>query len=137
MSVAFPLEIFYDGSCVICSTEMQVYRRRNPKNRLRFIDISAEDFNPKRYGKSQDEFMAKLHARDAEGNFATGVDAFMLIWQAFPDGSPYRLLSAVVGLPGFNLVSRGGYALFSRYRHLLPKRGAECENGNCHMKHPR
>ena len=134
MAVAFPLEIFYDGSCAVCSAEMQVYRRRNPQNRLRFTDISTADFEPEHYGKSLNEFMAMMHVREANGKFATGVEAFMLIWQAFPDGSLYRLCSALIGLPGINLLSRCGYSLFARYRYLLPKKAGDCESGTCHIK---
>jgi hypothetical protein len=56
---------------------------------------------------------------DADGCFYTGVEAFRKLWQALP--SPfYPLLSMTVGLPGVNLAARTGYAIFARYRHLLP-----------------
>ncbi len=137
MAVTFPLEIFYDGSCKVCSSEIQAYRQRNPEKRLVFIDISNDDFQPQTYGKSLDEFMSRMHVRDGEGRFESGVEAFMLIWQAFPTGSPYRLLCALVGLPGINLLARGGYTLFARYRHLLPKNAAACEDDTCQLNHPR
>ncbi len=133
--VMFPLEIFYDGSCLVCSAEMARYRERNEQGRLQFIDISSPDFIAGNYGKTQDEFMARLHVRDSEGRFFTGVDAFMMIWQAYPDCSPYRLLSAVIGLPGLNLLARGGYTLFARYRHLLPDARKGCRGGTCDIKH--
>lgn len=135
MATAFPLQIFYDGSCIVCSTEIESYRKRNPENRLRFIDISAEDFKPEMYGRCADEFMARMHVRDGEGNFYTGVEAFMTIWQAYPSGSIYRLFSALIGLPGVNLLSRCGYSLFARYRHLLPKRAQNCESESCNLNH--
>jgi len=131
MATIFPLEIFYDGSCAVCNAEMEAYRRKNPINRLRFIDISAADFAPENFGKSKAEFIDKLHVRDANGNYATGIDAFMLIWQAYPSGSPCRLLSGLIGFPGIHLLSRVGYYLFARNRHLLPKRQEDCETGTC------
>ena len=133
----FPLEIFYDGSCIVCSTEMQAYRKNNPQGRLTFIDISAADFDAGAYGKTQDEFMARMHVRDAAGEFTTDVDAFSTIWQAYPSASIYRLFSAVIGFPGINLLSRFGYAVFARYRHLLPKKTPVCASGTCNLKHPR
>ena len=136
MATSFPLQIFYDGNCVVCSTEMENYRKRNPENRLQFIDISVEDFDPEHYGKSQADFLAQLHVRDAAGDYYTGVDAFVTIWQAYPSGSLYRLFSAMIGLPGINLVSRFGYKVFARYRHLLPKRGQDCDSGTCSLNHP-
>ncbi|HEY5672901.1 MAG TPA: DUF393 domain-containing protein [Malonomonas sp.] len=136
MAPAFPLEIFYDGSCRVCSSEIEHYRQRNPQQRLRFIDIRAAGFQPSDYGKSQAEFMARLHVRDQQGQFFSGVDAFLLIWQAYPSGSPYRWLGAVIGLPGINLLARGGYRVFARYRHLLPKKSVTCDDDSCNLNPP-
>ena len=135
MATAFPLQIFYDGSCRVCSAEMNVYRAQNPQNRLQFIDISSAEFRAEDFGKTRQEFMAQLHVQDAEGVFTTGLDAFVSIWQAYPAGSRQRLLSALVGLPGIELCSRLGYRLFARYRHLLPKRSADCDSGSCNLSH--
>lgn len=137
MSVAFPLEIFYDGSCPVCAREMAAYRRKNPQDRLVFIDIASDDFSASDYGKTQKELMKKMHVRDADGHFTTGVDAFMTIWQAFPSGSIWRLCSALVGLPGVHLLARMSYAVFARNRHLLPKRRGDCADGRCDLNHPR
>ncbi|MBN1957814.1 MAG: DUF393 domain-containing protein [Desulfuromonadales bacterium] len=134
--VSFPLKIFYDGSCLVCAAEMNVYRKRNPQNRFQFIDISTAGFSPEVYGKTREEFMAAMHVLDAEGDFITGVDAFMAIWQAYPSRSVYRLLSVLVGLPGINLLSRLGYKVFARYRHLLPKNKNLCQDGSCGLDPP-
>ena len=135
MSTIFPLEIFYDGDCQVCSSEMGHYRERDLHQRLRFVDIREDSFRARDYGKTQAEFMARLYVRDASGSFFSGVDAFILIWQAWPAGSTYRLLASAAGLPGINLVARGGYALFARYRHLLPKKKTACEGGSCTLDH--
>ena len=137
MAPAFPLEIFYDGSCLVCSSEIDQYRKRNPLQRLRFIDIMGEDFQPLDYGKTQAEFLEKMHVRDSQGQFFSGVDAFLLIWQAYPSGSLYRLLGTFIGLPGVNLLARLGYKVFARYRYLLPKKTVSCESGSCNLNHPR
>ena len=137
MAPVFPQEIFYDGSCLVCATEIEHYRKRNPQQRLRFVDIMAADFQPQNYGKSQTEFMARMHVRDGQGEFSTGVDAFLQIWQAFPAGSHYRLFAAFAGLPGINLLTRIGYAIFARYRDLLPKKSGACDSGSCNLNHPR
>lgn len=121
MSEFYPLTIFYDGSCRICEREMRVYRRSNPSRRLVFVNISHDDFVPEEYGKSMDDFAARLHVRDAQGNFSTGVDAFLVIWNAYPPGSFYPLLSRIVAFPPLLILARMGYALFARYRPRLPR----------------
>lgn len=135
MAIVFPLQIFYDGSCAVCSAEMESYKRKAPADRLLFVDISAADFNPDLYGKSLKQFMAELHVRDADGQFVTGVDAFIAIWQAFPAGSVWRIMAALAGLPGIHLIGRGGYRLFAQYRHLLPRRQHHCASDPCEGNH--
>ncbi|MDH3454405.1 MAG: DUF393 domain-containing protein [Desulfuromonadales bacterium] len=125
MPVVYPLTIFFDGACGVCSTEIRHYRSIADQ-RVRFVNIADTDFDAKVYGKSIDEFQKLMHARDAEGHYFTGVEAFRRLWEALP--SPlYPRLSTLIGLPGINLAARSGYAIFARYRHLLPSsRAASC-----------
>ncbi len=118
MAALYPLKVFYDGACGVCSSEMSYYRSiSDPK--VIFIDIAAKDFSPEKFGKREEDFQRELHVCDAEGNFATGVEAFRLLWEALP--SPfYPLLSKLVGLPGIHLAAVAGYSAFARIRHLLP-----------------
>jgi predicted DCC family thiol-disulfide oxidoreductase YuxK len=122
MTTRYPLSIFFDGACGVCSTEISYYRSIADQ-RVEFIDIAAIDFDAEAFGKTIGEFQAQLHARDADGQYFTGVEAFRQLWEALP--SPfYPLLSTVVGLPGVHLTARAGYALFARFRHLIPARHA-------------
>lgn len=136
-TTAYPLEIFYDGSCIVCSTEMDYYRRRNPQQRLSFTDISSADFDADQYDRTLQQFMAEMHVRDADGRYYVAVDAFLALWGTFPSGSLYRLFGTLVSLPGIHLVTKMGYVLFARYRHLLPKRTTDCESDTCNLNHPR
>ena len=118
MNVTYPLTVFFDGACGVCSKEMSYYRSIADQ-RLEFVNIAASDFDAEVYGKSAAEFQARLHVRDAEGRYFTGVEAFRRLWEALP--SPfYPLFSGLVGLPGIHFASQIGYDLFARFRHLLP-----------------
>lgn len=117
---SYPLKVFYDGNCRVCAKEIDVYRAKADSGRLIFVDIADTDFNANDYGRTDKEFQAELHVCDAEGQFFTGVDAFRKIWEAL--SSPlYPALAKLTGLPGINDAARSGYALFARYRHLLPQ----------------
>lgn len=95
------------------------YYRSIADQRLEFVDIAAADFDAEAFGKTIGDFQEMLHVRDAEGQYFTGVEAFRRLWEAMP--SPfYPLLSTIVGLPGIHLSARIGYAVFAKYRHLLP-----------------
>lgn len=132
----FPLTIFYDGVCVVCATEMRHYRQKNHGGRLRFIDISAPGFDAERFGMDFQELMAQMHVIDASGSVFRGVDAFPVIWQAFPEFR-YRLLAGTLRLPGIHALARLAYALFARYRHYLPRRTHNCNADSCQPKHRR
>jgi predicted DCC family thiol-disulfide oxidoreductase YuxK len=129
----FPLRIFYDGACMICSEEMDHYRKMDRKGVLIPIDISAADFDPAATGVSRDQLMAKLHAIDAEGKVYTGVDAFQAIWLAFPESLLLGVVSAFIGLPLINPLSKAVYWGFARLRHFLPRWGERCSNGHCRV----
>jgi len=120
-SPEFPLRVFYDGGCSVCSTEMKAYRNREYGRRLIFINISAPGFNPAHYGITREEFMHELHAIDREGRVYRGVDALRAIWRVFPATSWYGFLASLVTLPGINQLSRLIYRGFARLRKHLPK----------------
>jgi len=132
------LTIYYDGSCVVCSREMDYYRGRDHDGVLDFVDITAPQFDARLHGRSQGEFMARLHVREPNGEFHTGVDAFAAIWRYVP-GRHYDLLANLVQLPGIHLVANLGYEAFARVRPWLPKRSGGCEDDSCRWghEHPR
>ena len=127
---SFPIRIFYDGACIVCANEVEHYQRIDRYGRLELIDISVPRFDPLTYGLNRDDVMRQLHVIDHAGRTYRGVDAFLVIWQAYPDKLFYRLLGKLVTLPGLNHVARFGYRCFARYRHLLPKRRT-CRDDSC------
>ena len=128
---AFPLQIFFDGSCSACAAEMEVYRRQEHGGRLLFADISAPEFDPSPYGITLDAFMYEMHAIDREGHVYRGVEAFSAIWQAFPSSTRYSLFAALVSLPGVDFLARLAYRGFARIRKYLPKSRTACNDETC------
>jgi len=130
-SPAYPLQIFYDGSCSVCAAEMDVYKHKGQDERLQFVDISAPGFDPAPYGITLEAFMYEMHAIDREKHVYRGVEAFAAIWQAFPSSTLYGLLGALVMFPGVNLLARTAYWSFARIRKFLPKNYEACRDGTC------
>jgi len=118
----FPLKVFYDGSCYVCSSEMLVYMRKNHEGRLEFIDISEPSFNAVEYGINLADFMYQMHAIDRSGRIYRGPEAFRAIWQAFPSSWWYGFLATLVSIPGISFFARTAYLTFARLRKYLPKR---------------
>ena len=72
----FPLKVFYDGSCIVCATEIEHYLRKDHGEKLVAIDIISPDFDPVPYQISLTDFMHQLHAIDQDGQVFTGDDSF-------------------------------------------------------------
>jgi predicted DCC family thiol-disulfide oxidoreductase YuxK len=119
---AFPLKVFFDGGCGVCTSEMRTYRSRENGGRLLFIDIRSPGFDPSPHGISRKEFMRELHAIDSEGHVYRGVDAFRAIWKAFPGSGWFGFLEGFVNIPGVNYLSRLAYRIFARLRKHFPKK---------------
>ncbi len=116
----FPLEVFYDGACGVCISQVRRYGHKDRNGRLVFVDISRDDFRPEGYHLSRADFMDQVHAFDRQGRMYCGVEALWAIWQAFPSSSRYGFLGVLVSLPGIHRMAQLGYWCFARLRRWLP-----------------
>jgi predicted DCC family thiol-disulfide oxidoreductase YuxK len=119
---AYPLKVFYDGSCSVCSGAIDGYRKEAPEGAMDFIDITAPDFNPGIYGRTREDFMRQINVMDAEGSLYLGVEGLWAIWQAYPPHSSYGIMGRLVSLPGIHTLARLFYWTFARFRKYLSGR---------------
>ena len=126
----FPIQIFYDGSCIVCATEIEHYLRQDHGGRLVAVNINSPDFNPLPFHIPLTTFMYELHVIDLSGNIYRGVEAFWAIWQAFPMSTVYGIMGSIIHMPVINPVARLFYKGFARIRQYLPKRHV-CDSGTC------
>jgi len=133
LTPAFPITVFYDGACLVCSTEIEHYSRQDRAGRLLLVDISTTEFTPEQYGIPLQDFMFELHVIDASGRVFKGIEGFWAIWQAFPASTLYGLLGTIITLPLINPLARLAYKGFARIRRYLPKRHRNCESGSCRI----
>ena len=78
-----PLTVYYDKSCPMCATEMHVIEELDWRGRLKLVDCSASGFDdsaPAKEGVTREAMMTKLHARDPEGRWLVGLDAFEAVY---------------------------------------------------------
>ena len=61
--VSPPIDIFFDGSCSVCTAEITHYKSKDSHNDLHLVDISKEDFDPSLYNKTLDDFMAQMQSQ--------------------------------------------------------------------------
>jgi predicted DCC family thiol-disulfide oxidoreductase YuxK len=127
----FPIRVFFDGSCSVCTSEIGYYLHQDHGGKLLAVDITAPDFDPKPYRITRDEFMRELHVIDQGGNVYLGTEAFQAIWMAFQPLTMYRLMGGIIGLPLVSPVAKLLYKAFAAVRPYLPKRDSSCSDGIC------
>ena len=118
------IEVFFDGACPLCAREIAALRRLDRRDRVRFTDIAAPDFDPQALGTDMATLMAEIQGRLPDGTWVGGVELFRRLYTAVGLG----LLVAPTRLP---LVSQGldlAYRAFARNRLRLTGR---CDGEVC------
>ena len=109
------LTVYYDGSCRLCTAEIRHYATRSGGNRLDYVDVTdpKAELGP---GLAQKKAMSRFHVRSPDGSIASGVDAFVLVWETL---SAWNWVAKIASLPGAKAVFRIGYRLFLPMRPAL------------------
>ena len=106
--------VYYDGSCPLCSVEINHYKSRDGADRVNFVDVSA-DHPDLGDGLTCDVAMKRFHVRLPDGTLKSGAAGFSAIWTVLPGWSWLARVARVPGvLPLLELV----------YRAFLPLRPA-------------
>jgi len=123
------LVVYFDGACIVCSREMEHYRRLDGAGRLELVDIAAAGFDAGAEGLDPKRVQQEMHVRLPTGEVRTGVDAFVEVWRRLPG---FGLLSRIAASPVSRPFLGSGYWIFARLiRPVLPKRRKTCEAGTC------
>lgn len=122
------IEMFHDGGCPLCNREVALFRRLDrQRGRIRFTDIAAPDFDASRYGMTQAEFMARIKARRADGEWLDGVEVFRQLYTAVGFGP----LVQATRVPGLSHALELAYDAFARNRLRLTGRHDACSTTSC------
>jgi predicted DCC family thiol-disulfide oxidoreductase YuxK len=117
-------EVFFDGDCPLCSREIALLRSLDRKQRIRFTDIAAPDFDAAACGKTQAELMNHIHGRLPDGRWRTGVEVFRELYSAVGFGP----VVAVSRWSGLRHLLDWGYERFAENRLRWTRR---CSDGGC------
>lgn len=120
----FDIEVYYDGACPMCSREIRLLRRLDRRQRIRFVDIAAAEFEAKTLGVSQQALMERIHGRLPDGTLLEGVEVFRRLYAAVG----FRWIVSLTRLPGVASLLDAAYSWFARRRLRLAGR---CDEGSC------
>ena len=140
---AYPLTVYYDGSCRLCSAEIHNLKARDAAGRLVLIDCSPEGFTG---GPApRQALMNAIHAVDAAGQVYAGIDTFRIAYAAA--GLPW--VRTILDLPLVSTLAHRAYPVLARNRYRLPgwligplferaarramRQSAACRNGACSL----
>lgn len=116
------IHVFFDASCPLCRAEIGALADADADGVLRLVDCSSPDFDDpgaRAAGIGRDAMMRALHARDGEGRWHVGVDAFEAVYRAVGIESVARLW----GHPRLKPVWVRVYPWVARNRQRLSRLG--------------
>lgn len=115
---AFAIEVFFDGGCPLCVREINMLRRWDRQQRIRFTDIDATEFSAEALGKTYEDLMARIQGRLPDGTWIEGVEVFRRLYSAVGFGP----VVWVTRLPVISQLMTIGYRVFARNRLRLTGR---------------
>jgi len=113
------LKIYYDGLCILCSREIEHYKKLRGAEKLTFIDITHPEFDAKKEGLDPMAVHKVMHVRTPDGKIHTRVSAFLEIWKILPR---YQWAAPIASHFLVKPLLEIGYTLFAKSRPFLPKR---------------
>ena len=95
------MKVYYNNSCKICKTEIDLYKKENIDG-IDWIDITDNYSAELETFKNSKQLLRRLHVKDGD-KIIQGAEAFLVLWKKIPK---YRFLYKILKLPIiFNLFS--------------------------------
>lgn len=113
----YPLTIFYDSRCPLCKAEMGNLMLRNASGKLQFTDVWSPEFEGPPAGYTQQDLLALIHARRADGTVVSGVEVFRLAYEAVGLG----WVTQATRWPVVGRLADAGYPWLARNRYRIPQ----------------
>ncbi|MFQ5964493.1 MAG: thiol-disulfide oxidoreductase DCC family protein [Candidatus Scalinduaceae bacterium] len=105
-------KILYDGAYHICRVEVLLLSLLNRKGVIVFEDISHEDFDPMRYGKSLNDLKGNIHGVFPDGRVIGGIEVVRQAYGAIG----LRWLVSSTSWPVLKHFFNFFYKLFAQHR---------------------
>ena len=107
------LTVFFDGSCPICSKEINFYKMRTGADELSWVDVSDEEIPIPIQTRSREELMARFHVLSSSGELVSGGAAFAELWASLP---AFKIFGKCFKLPILRFLIDVGYDIFLTLR---------------------
>ncbi|MEY8120709.1 thiol-disulfide oxidoreductase DCC family protein [Falsihalocynthiibacter sp. BN13B15] len=109
--------IYFDGSCPLCSAEIDHYASRLGGDQLQFVDVSEENA-VLGTGLVSSDAMKRFHVRLVDGTLVSGASAFIAVWETLHG---WRWAARLSKIPGATRALEAIYKLFLPVRPAFSK----------------
>jgi predicted DCC family thiol-disulfide oxidoreductase YuxK len=109
----YPLTLFFDSYCPVCSAEMKELEKLDTAGNLRFEDIHVDDFSARFPHIDPVAANKIMHGVYADGTMILGLDVAHQSWRAVGQ----KRWLGILRLPVVRWFSDLGYLFFARYRY--------------------
>jgi len=100
--------IYYDGSCPLCTAEINHYASRIGRSKLQLVDVSMEGADLKS-DLGVEDAMKRFHVRKPDGELLSGAKAFVEVWRLAPGWTWAARLASIPGVLSIMEVSYRGF----------------------------
>ena len=108
-----PVTVYYDGSCPLCSREINWYKKRKGGAAIYWQDVSTvQHANVSEDLKTRDA-MNRFHVRKSDGTLESGASAFSELWLQLPS---LKIFGRIGKLPGVKQLGELLYRTFLAFR---------------------
>ena len=103
----------FDGGCPLCLRETRFLRKKDLSNKINFVDINNDNYNPLFYKNiSYEDAMSNLHGILENGNIIKGLDVLAYSYELIGLGWVYYPLKIEFLAPVLRLF----YKYWAKYR---------------------
>lgn len=104
--------VFFDGSCPLCTAEINQYKVLTPITEIRWVDVTEPNFTPPD-GQTKEQLKQRFHVLNNNGDLISGAAAFVYLWEQLPG---WRRLAVIAKIPVALDVMEFGYKAFLKIR---------------------
>ncbi len=111
------MKVYFNNSCNICRTEINLYKKQNIKD-IEWIDITDNESAQIETQKNDKALLRRLHIKDGN-KVIGGAEAFLLVWKKIPK---YKFLYTFFKLPIIFTLFSYSYEIIAFFLYLKNKK---------------
>ncbi len=111
------MKVFFNNSCKICRSEINLYKKEDIKD-IDWIDITNNLDAEKETSRNDKELLRRLHVKE-NGKIIQGAEAFLYVWKKIPK---YKFLYKFFKLPIIFTIFKYGYEIIAFFLYLKNKK---------------